>query len=479
LLAGLALLGLGPSVALAQQTTTGGYHRLTSHAGEIGVPADPVSDWISLKDNADVSTARLSDSAALSGAAMSGSACTSCAGAGCGACDSCCDPCGGMGGLRRWSDPSLRGGWINVDYLLWSVGGYDLPPLVTAAPNGVIPNLGNPGVVVLVGNDELDDDLRSGGRLRMGTWLDNTQTAGAEGHFFGFESVQSHLNFAQAGAGAFSLGRPYIEVAPNFPIPGVGPGEAALLAAFDDPVLGVVSNGRVDVDTSSNIYSAGALARHFLAEQGGARVDALGGFRFFRFDEGLFVQSTSIAGPGAPFPIPIGFTRRVTDTFDCVNEFYGAEFGMNVERDFGDLLSVEFIPKLALGNVYQRVDLEGSKSFEFPGLAPDIRPGGLLVQPSNTGTPLSRASFDRDEFAFLAEVNINAGVQLTRQVRATVGWTSIYLSEAARPGQQIDRSVNGNQLIDAPIVGPVRPLFSLDSSDLWLYGMNFGIEGTY
>jgi hypothetical protein len=478
LLAGLALLGLCPGVAPAQQTATSGGYRSVGSSPELAVPADPSSQWISLKDEANFHT---STNAAM-GAMSAG--CSSCSGGGCGTCDSCCDPCGsmcGLGGTRRWMDPSLRGAWVNVDYLLWSVSGYDLPPLVTTAPNGVIPDLGNAGTAVAFGGNEVDDELRSGGRIRMGMWLDDNQSAGIEGHFFGFEEVRSHFNFAQAGNGALSLGRPYVEVATNFPIPGVGPGEAVLLAAFDDPVLGVVSNGRADVDTSSNVYSAGILARAFLAEDTGVRVDALGGFRFLRFDEGLFIQSTSIAGPGAPFPIPIGFTRRVTDIFNTVNQFYGAEFGLNIERDFGELLTIELIPKIALGDVYQRVDLEGSKSFEFPGLAPDIRPGGLLVQPSNTGTPLARNSFDRDEFAVLPEVNINAGVQLTRQVRATAGWSVLYLSDVVRPGHHINRRVNGNQLVDNPIPAgqEVAPLFTFNPTDVWLYGLNFGIEAAY
>jgi hypothetical protein len=432
------------------------------------------SQWISLKDEMESSGAHASTATATASSGV----CTSCTGAGCGQC--CSDACGSCcgTGVRRWNAGGLCGGWINVDYLLWHLSGYNTPPLVTTAPNGVIPNLGNPGVAVVFGNDEIDDDFSNGGRIRFGTWVDDTQSAGIEGHFFAIDQEIDRHGFAQSGPGALSLGRPFIEVAPNFPV-GVAPGEAALLAAFEDPVLGVISNGRVDVVTSSNVYSAGVLARHFLAEEPGVRVDALGGFRFFRLDEGLSIESTSIAGPGSPFPIPIGFTRIVSDWFNTVNQFYGGEFGLNLERDFGDLFSVEVISKVALGNVYQRIDLEGTKVLAFPAGPVDVRPGGLLVQPSNTGTPLARGSFERDRFAVLPEVNINAGVQLTRQVRATMGWSMLYLSDVVRPGHQIDRAVNGNQLNNVPIVGEARPVLPFDSTDVWLYGVNFGIEGTY
>jgi hypothetical protein len=259
----------------------------------------------------------------------------------------------------------------------------------------------------------------------------------------------------------------------------VGPGEAVLLAAFDDPVLGVVSDGRVDVATSSSVLSAGGLFRHLVAAEMGVRLDALLGFRFFRFDEGLLIASTAVSGPGAPFPIPIGFTRRVTDHIDAVNEFYGGELGLSLEHELNPWFSLAVTPKVALGDVHQRVSLEGTKTFEFPGLPMDLRPGGLLVQPSNTGNPLARATFTRDEFGVLPELDVQAGWQLNRHLRATLGWTALYLNNVARPGQQIDRTVNGNQLVDQPIVGPVRPQFEFRSTDVWLYGLTFGLEGRF
>ena len=44
--------------------------------------------------------------------------------------------------------------------------------------------LGRPGTTVLFGNDALFDNDRSGGRVRLGVWLDNQQDYAVEGEYF-------------------------------------------------------------------------------------------------------------------------------------------------------------------------------------------------------------------------------------------------------------------------------------------------------
>ncbi len=371
------------------------------------------------------------------------------------------------------------GAWLNVDFLYWNISGYDTPPLVTTAPPGVIPQLGNPGVNVVLGNGEIGDDWRPGMRIRFGDWLDDTQSLGFEGHFFFLDQDLESLNFTSAGPGALSLGRPYFNIGntPGGIFGGAGPGEAALINAFND-ANGVVLDGSVNVRTSSDVYSAGVLLRHFLAEDTDSRIDFLGGYRFFRLDEGLAIRGTSVTGPNAP-GFPIGFTFVETDVFDTENDFHGGELGLAIERDYGDLLSVEVVGKVALGSMRQQVDLQGTNVLVFPGFDPIASPSGLLVQPTNTGSLMSQGQFERDEFAVLPEVNINVGLQLTSQVRATAGWSVLYVDNVVRPGPQIDRVVNGTQIGGGALVGAARPAFNFNETDLWLYGANVGIEATY
>src|SRR5262249_47573832 len=81
--------------------------------------------------------------------------------------------------------------WVRADYLLWWTQGMHLPPLVTTSPVGTsIENagvLGVPGTTVLFGDSNVNDDLRSGGKITLGAWVNHEQTWGVEGYFFGLE----------------------------------------------------------------------------------------------------------------------------------------------------------------------------------------------------------------------------------------------------------------------------------------------------
>ncbi len=64
----------------------------------------------------------------------------------------------------------------------------NLPPLVTGSPPGTaladtgVP--GAPGTAVLFGGSPVDGDLRVGGRVTAGLWLDGDRTFGVEAYFF-------------------------------------------------------------------------------------------------------------------------------------------------------------------------------------------------------------------------------------------------------------------------------------------------------
>ena len=53
----------------------------------------------------------------------------------------------------------------------------------------------------------------------------------------------------------------------------------------------------------------------------------------------------------------------------------------------------------------------------------------------------------------------------------------LFLSNVARPGNQIDRTVNTTQLFGTPpVVGPARPAPLFNQSDFWAQGVNVGLE---
>jgi hypothetical protein len=83
------------------------------------------------------------------------------------------------------------------------------------------------------------------------------------------------------------------------------------------------------------------------------------------------------------------------------------------------------------------------------------------------------------------EAALNVGYQIRERTRLFVGYTFLYFSDVARPGNQIDRTINPTQTNFAnavgfpPPAGQPAPLFNLHQSDFWAQGINFGVPFRY
>lgn len=92
-------------------------------------------------------------------------------------------------------------------------------------------------------------------------------------------------------------------------------------------------------------------------------------------------------------------------------------------------------------------------------------------------------SHEQDQFAFVPELGVNIGLQLTRRFKARVGYSFLWVSSVARAGEQIDPVVNVTQFpilsANGPLVGPARPSVKFADTDFWAHGLNFGFEVTY
>jgi Putative beta barrel porin-7 (BBP7) len=67
--------------------------------------------------------------------------------------------------------------------------------------------------------------------------------------------------------------------------------------------------------------------------------------------------------------------------------------------------------------------------------------------------------FPAPELSWAAKGGGAIGYNLTYNLRATVGYTFLYWNTVARPGDQIDTSLNLSQLDSGGLVGPARPRF--------------------
>lgn len=355
---------------------------------------------------------------------------------------------GHAGLLRELWPPRFSGVWVRPEYLLWWTQGMDVPALVTTSPTGTPQAqagvLGQPSTSVLFGNSDLNDGARSGGRISAGVWLNPWQATGIEGSLFALE--EETTSFQLASGGTPIIARPFFNVQI--------PAEDARLVAFPG-----FTTGSVSIQANTQLQGAELLLRQMLNPPGLFATAILAGYRFFRLDDDLRINETLVQGPT---------TVSLFDSFDTQNTFHGAQVGM-VSEIRHNRWSGEFVMKVALGITHSKVQIDGATTTTVGGVSATAI-GGLLAQSTNIGT------FEQDDFAVIPELGATIGFNVTERFKLTVGYTFIYWSRIARPGDQIDRDIN------VPLVpGPttLRPQFAFEMTDFWAQGVNFGLEVTY
>jgi hypothetical protein len=83
-------------------------------------------------------------------------------------------------------------------------------------------------------------------------------------------------------------------------------------------------------------------------------------------------------------------------------------------------------------------------------------------------------TYDRDQFVVIPEVGANLGWHISECVDFNIGYTFVYYSSIARPGDAIDTTVNTTQA-GATLVGPARPDFTFSESGFITHGLNLGV----
>src|SRR5581483_4175511 len=142
-------------------------------------------------------------------------------------------------------------------------------------------------------------------------------------------------------------------------------------------------------------------------------------------------------------------------------------------------LFVDLTGKVALGGVKEIVNVDGTTSVVGGGpfVTTATAPGGFLA----SGNYLGKRSENR--FAVLPEGDLKVGYQFTSWLNAFVGYSVLYVSSVARPGDQLNRNIPATQLpISASFSRTApRPAAITDVVDdgLWLHGFSFGVTLTY
>ncbi|HET6575184.1 MAG TPA: BBP7 family outer membrane beta-barrel protein [Fimbriiglobus sp.] len=355
--------------------------------------------------------------------------------------------------------------WETLEYLVWWPKGQPLPPLVTSGRGRTPPVVGGPSTVLLVGGAPIDTPDVSGARFTLGYAVNETETVGLAVTYLFLGSRTSSATVAGSGSarGRF-VGRPIVNAITGKPdvIPVAVPGAFA---------------GLVEADTTTRVtgWEINGIANLYAGPQ--VRLNALAGYRYFLVNEGLRVEQTNLFPP-APGQVRSVLTS-VADQFDAHNRFHGGQLGLTADLTNGPVF-VEATGKVALGESIMVVRVSGQTvavPLGLPPRPPQFFTGGVLGQPTNSGR------FARSAFAVLPEATVKVGCRFRDRSRFYVGYNFLYLSEAVRPGDQVDPTVDPSQV---PLLGrsdggvvAARPAPVLESTDFWVQGLIFGLEYRY
>jgi hypothetical protein len=313
----------------------------------------------------------------------------------------------------------------------------------------------------------------------LGTWLDCCQHLGFEWDVFKPENKSRGFAASSNGINDPILARPFFNINPRDPdTDDFDPpaGEDSELVGYP----GIIS-GDVRVGTSTSLIGTGFRMRYNIcccqrasrnpcaacSYGGGSRLDFLFGYRYLRLKDRVGIREDLVTDD----VIPVDFD--VSDRFSSRNTFHGLDLGVKWESNW-QRWSWEMLGKIALGSTRQKVGVNGNTVRSASGVeVSDV--GGLLATETNIG---SRAS---NEFAVVPELGVTVGYDLTRNLRATLGYSFIYWSQVVRAGDQIDLDVNPDFVppVEPPIAGASRPRRLFNDTDYWVQGFNVGLDARF
>jgi len=355
--------------------------------------------------------------------------------------------------------------WGRMDFLSWDPKGDRVPALVTTSPPGTPQSqmgvLGLPNTSVLFGDGRVNDSNRLGTRATIGYGMMD----GWQADYMALETAVSEFSLASIGTPI--LARPFYDVVSDAP-------NASIVAAPSVTVGGIQGvnlRGSITAKETSQVQSAGAGIRRLLwldtwqPFTGYFRLHGIAGYRWFSLEEELSV-SDSVFPVGTPFVL--GSHTDRTDVFRTNNQFHGGEFGF-ITALHQNRWSFEWRTKLALGNMRQVVERRGWSTITDT-VNTTTTETGFLVQNTNRGRHV------RDDFCLIPEIGFDIGLQMTPQWKALVGYTLVYVSQAAQPGEFVDLGINRVLAGGGTSNAGDRPAYVSQDTDFYAHGLTAGFE---
>ena len=354
---------------------------------------------------------------------------------------------------------------------MWWVKSEKLPPTLTSfapgspsATTGFGGELGVPGTIVL-SPSHFDYGALPGGRFTFGRWMDPARS-------WGLEAQGLFLSGGNATFSSSSGGTPSLRVPFNNPPPGAGFPVGPSSFVLADPGF---AEGNQTINSSLHFWGVegnGILRGANFVNTGPVALSFLAGIRYLDISEDLSIASSeTLLGGGGSF--------TGNDDFATHNRFIGPQLGVRAEMTEDTPIGpfeTSILAKLAIGDNRETVAINGSSTAVGFGFAtPVTAPGGLLTQATNMGTRT------RDTFTAVPELQLDVGYRLPYGFKLFLAYNFIYLSDAVRPGDQVDTTLNltGNPVISGPgatLLGAARPMPLFASSTFWAQGLDIGIR---
>jgi hypothetical protein len=361
----------------------------------------------------------------------------------------------------------------SIDYLFWDIRNKNVPTVLGTSGDPIgLGTLDSPGTTRLGGGQSNYDSAAPGLKIAFGTWFDGNKTVGSEFNIYWMFSQKISYSALSNSTGSPLIARPYFDT--------LFTQEDTRRLAFPD-----IYSGGYSTQFRSRLW--GAEVSPYVCKLAGDQTSSLHylfGFKYFYFNESFQIADRSRAIGVLPVTYMgvdygEGFNTSVLDRVTAGNNFYGANFGLKWHAEVFDRVTFDIAGKVAFGGNKEVVDRYGSTRL----FTPDNRilfgtPGGLLVQPSNSG------KFSKYKLAYLPELNLGIGVKIVEGININLSYNFLYLSSAVRAGDQLGvRNINSAMVPTSPNIGigggGIAPVRSLERTDFSAHSLGIGLTVSY
>jgi hypothetical protein len=251
-------------------------------------------------------------------------------------------------------------------------------------------------------------------------------------------------------------------------------------------IIPAQGNSIVAGSFSTELWGTELNARHGCCRVGNWWFGGLAGIRYLSFEEETaFTNTVSVTDlppsqrvPGVPVGSALGVLPASFTSFDRLraeNRILAPQIGAEMEGTcYGFFLNAR--AKVGVGANFQEFEATGFRTSTTPTGGTLSTPGGLFSGPTNQGET------DRTRIAVIPEAGVKFGYQFGAAFRAYVGYDALYMQHVLRPGAQVsftDIQTNLSVANSSTNIAVRQPVVVLKDLDVWVQGVNFGLELRY